>query len=367
MRIGIDARMADWTGVGRYTRGLLRGLTAIDKNNDYFLIANHISAHLLPVADNFSMIEADSPVMSLAGFREVGRLASKAKVDIFHALHFPVPLGYRGKIAVTLHDLIPLDYPAAMPGFARRLVYAALNRRAVRRSNVIITDSGYTADRVEARYPKAKDKIKVVHLGIEKSFFKPPETFSIALEADNLFQAPFILSMGNQKAHKNLIALVEAFAKLAASKKFNHKLVLVGEPDNDHPQVLQAVKKNNLQEKIIFYGEATDAELISLYRKADLFVFPSLYEGFGFPPLEAMASGVPVVCSNRASLPEVCGQGGLLVEPNAEELGKAIDLVLNNAELRSQMILKGKEQAQKFSWENTALQTLKLYRSTVGK
>ena len=205
MRIGIDARMADWSGVGRYTIGLLKGLSVVDKVNEYILFAAPQSVHLLPKINNFSTVITSKPVLSVGGYREIGRLANKEAADIFHALHYPVPLKFKGKLVTTIHDLIPLQYPGSMPLRSKRFIYRFLNREAIRRSDVVIADSVYTAKRINEFFPIRAKKIKILPLGIERKFFqKPTADTTVGNKLDELIQKPYILSMGNQKAHKNL-------------------------------------------------------------------------------------------------------------------------------------------------------------------
>lgn len=362
MKIGIDARMADWTGVGRYVIGLLKHFREIDNVNQYLIFTYPDLVGLVPEASNYRIVFATKPILSVGGFLEIGRLANRHGLDLFHAPLYTVPVNLKAKLAVSLHDLTPFEYPSSEPGLPGRRIFVFLNRYAVKKSDMILTDSRYSAGRIEHYFPAAKDRIRVVYLGIEKRFYRPADPGDRGEVADK--NKPYILSIGSDKYHKNVSALVEAYAKFCEEND-EYKLLLIGDPEK-MPRLAARIKNAGLGNRVVFTGEVDDELLIYLYRNASLFVFPSVLEGFGLPPLEAMAAGAPVVCSNRTSLPEVCGEGALLAEPTGEGLYSAMKQVLNDVELASSLEFRGKNQASKYLWDETAKKTLQLYREIVG-
>jgi glycosyltransferase involved in cell wall biosynthesis len=367
MKIGIDARMLDWAGVGRYTRELAKGLAQIDKENEYILFSNAENENPVPQATNFTKKVIDLPVFSPAGQFVWARLLKKANLDIFHSPHFVFPPVVPCPSVATIHDLIPLVHPEVLPFFLKRFYYRMQNMRAAKKATNIIADSSSTKQDIIRILGIAGEKIEVIPLATDKNF-------EVICSEDSLKKVRskfnigkrFILTLGNSKPHKNWTELIRAFHQLKKEKEVEHHLVLAGKQDPRFPQSKDLVRELKLEKNIRFIEFITEEDLPILYNCASVFVLPSLHEGFGLPVLEAMACGTPVICSNASSLPEVTGEAALLVNPNSEDLAKAIFKVLSDEETQKRLIREGRARARKFSWQKTAAKTLEVYKS-VGR
>jgi len=366
MRVLLDCRMASWSGVGRYTTGLARALAARD---DVELVQVCAAGEAPPVArgPGAEVAVASAHPFGVRGALELGRLARQAKPDLVHCPHFPTPMPVRGPLVVTLHDLTPLLVPGAMPSGARRLVYRAGNARAARLASRIIVPSRATAADVTRLFAVARGKLAVTAEAAD-DFASGPSGPLIGALAD-LAAPPYLLSMGNTKPHKDLPTLLRAFAQLAPARP-ELRLLLVGA---DPPGYLAAAlagapagEAPDVRASVAFTGPVTDAELRKLYAGASAFVFPSRYEGFGLPPLEAMALGAPVVCADAASLPEVVGDAALLFPAgDAAALARTLARVLDDLALRERLSQAGRKRAAQFTWQRTAAATVAVYHEAL--
>jgi glycosyltransferase involved in cell wall biosynthesis len=287
-------------------------------------------------------------------------------VDIFHSPDFILPPVRRAKTLVTVHDLSFIRVPECADPNLR----AYLNKvvpRSVDRADLILADSQNTKDDLVELLSAESDRIEVVYPGVEERF-RPIEHQALLEGVRRRYNLPprFVLGLGTLQPRKNFITLIEAFADLRFAICDLH-LVIVGGKGWLYEGIFATVERLGLEDKVVFPGFVADEALPALYNLADLFVFPSLYEGFGLPPLEAMACGTPVVTSNSSSLPEVVDEAGLMVEAtDIETLTEAMKRVLEDSALRARMIAKGLEQARKFTWEKAAAKLLSLYE-TLGK
>lgn len=354
MRILIDCRMAYWSGVGRYTRGLVRGLAALD-NVELVLVEMVGDKPIVPDSERISYATARSNPLGISGMRELSDIAERQRPDLVHCLHFPTPSKVAYPLVVTLHDLTPLVLPGVMPSLVRRIVYRELNRRAVRLAGRILTPSEATAKDVLRLFPQATGK--TVAIAEAADDFASGDW---GMVSENLVpkNAPYILTMGNTKAHKDLPTLLDAYQRLAVNRLDLH-LILVGK---EPPGYLDANLSGEVRRRARFSGPVDDADLRALYAGASVFAFPSLYEGFGLPPLEAMALGAPVVAARAASVPEVVGDAAILVEPgDSRAMLSALARVLDSRELADEMRTAGRTRAAAFTWENTARLTAEVY------
>ena len=285
----------------------------------------------------------------------------------------------RGTLVVTLHDLTPLLVPGVMPSAARRAAYRAWNARAARVAGRLIVPSRCTAADVERRFPLARGKVRVTPYAAD-DFSSGPAASLTGLLAD-LVARPYVLAIGSTKPHKDLATLLRAFAQLAPRRP-DLRLLLVGAeplgylgaasasagagvPPGRPPGVSQDVPPD-VRACVAFTGRVSDAELRALYAGASAFAIPSLYEGFGLPPLEAMALGAPVVCADAASLPEVVGDAALLFPAgDAGALAAALSRVLDDPALRERLSQAGRERAAQFTWQRTAAATVAVYREAL--
>ena len=359
----LDCRMARWSGVGRYTTGLVRALA---RRDDLELVLFWAEGDE-PVAegDNVRTIFSAKHPFKPGGMMAFGNLAASVRPDITHCLHFPTPLPRRKPLVVTLHDLTPLLQPESMPSATKRDVYRRFNERAVRIADAIVTPSAFTAADVERLFPRAAGKTRVILEAADD--FSAGEVGELpALLASELDDAPYVLSMGSTRPHKDLPTLIDAFA-MVAPRHPALRLVLVG---TEVPGYVDDVLSGRpmIAERVLWSGPVTDGELRALYAGATVFAFPSLYEGFGLPPLEAMALGAPVVVANAASLPEVVGDAALTFEPgDTDGLCGRLEELLGDEALRERLVEAGRGRASQLTWDATAQATVEVYREVLGR
>jgi glycosyltransferase involved in cell wall biosynthesis len=283
---------------------------------------------------------------------------TRNSLDLYHSPNYVLPFFLKSPSLVTIHDLITLDYPKLCK-WESVLYFKLALPRSIKKANKIVTVSEKTKTDIQTRFKIPNEKIVVTHLGISSIFRKTvdKEVLSYYSITDK-----YILFVGNIEPKKNLVRLLQAYNKLNLSKNLTHKLVISGRKGWKCKKVFSTVKKLKLQESVIFTGYVPENDLPVLYSMADLFVFPSIYEGFGIPPLEAMACEVPILTSNTGALPETTGGNCLLVNPyNVNEIADGIHKLLVNEKLRKYYIEKGRNWVKQFTWERTAKKTLQVY------
>lgn len=289
-------------------------------------------------------------------------LLSRGGFDLLHAPGYLTPLLTRVPTVITVYDTIALQFPGWCKP-TNRLNYGLMLPRAIRKAAGIIVPSEATRRDVVACFPGAAAKTHTIPLAPGTEFGRPEDPAQReAVRRRYRLPEKYILFVGNVEPKKNLGRLVEAYG-LLRKRGTGHTLVIAGNAAWGRADLLRRVGELGLQESVLFTGIVRPQDLPSVYTLADLFVFPSLYEGFGLPPLEAMVSGVPVVASNRASLPEVTGDAAILVDPlRVEAMADAIEEALTDEKLRLRLVAKGKERAQMFTWAETARATEAFYR-----
>jgi len=368
MRIGIDARKIHDTGIGRYIRSILQHIFRLDPNNQYyvFLGPKEYERYRFP----FPQVQTIKESAGKYSLREHLSLALKARhyqLDLFHAPHYVLPLALGIRSVVTIHDTIHLLYPPASPLKPAYYLYARLVMEgAIRKSRLILTGSANTKrDLLRLFLSCPPHKIWVTPYGVGEEFY-PRESRAIDdfLRARQL-PTSFFLYVGDKKPHKNLSTLIEAFSRVV--QRLDCYLVMSGPLPGSRDALRGLMERLGVSDRIIFTGYLPDEELPLLYNGARVFVFPSLYEGFGLPPLEAMACGLPVICSHSSSLPETVGDGALLLPPKDIDLwSDAMYNVFTNSDLRQELRKKGLAWARKFSWQRTARLTLEAYNKVLG-
>ena len=352
MRVLLDCRMASWSGIGRYSTGLARELARIPDVEIVQVIEEGLAAPV-PGAET---ITARSHAFYPTGGLELGRIVDAAKPDLVHCLHVPTPIPSRFPLAVTIHDLTPLRVPGVMPSIVRRSAYRWWCGRAASAAGLLIADSRATATDVASFFPRVAGRMRVVELAADDFTGGPGGALTLALAEGG----PYLLSMGNTKPHKDLPTLLRAFAQVNVRRP-DLRLLLVG---RDEPGYAVAVLGDTpAARRVAFTGHVDDPTLRALYVGAEAFVFPSRYEGFGLPPLEAMASGTPVVCSDASSLPEVVGDAALLFPAgDVTAAAGAILQLLDDRTLRASLVAAGRARAALFTWKRTAVETVAVYR-----
>ena len=356
--------MATWTGVGRYTVGIARALAARD---DIELVQVVAPDERPPVAprDGARSIVARKHPFSLAGAREIGRIARSVDADVVHCTHFPTPMPAPHPLVVTVHDVMPIVVPGIMKSPIKRAVYRYWNARVAKLADRIVVPSRSTADDIARLFPLTAEKIRVTPEAADE--FRAGPRGRLAPELADVIVWPYLLSMGSTRRHKDLPTLLHAFARVAPAHP-DLRLLLVGDTDLAFVDSTLAGTPAEVRHRVLFTGRLADPPLRTLYAGAEVFVFPSRYEGFGLPPLEAMEMGAPVVVANASSLPEVVGEAALLFEPgDIAACAAAIESVLTQPALREQLIAAGYERAGGFSWAYTAELTVATYREVVAE
>lgn len=360
-RLCIDARMLHASGIGTYLQNLLPTLA-----KKYVLI-------LIGDAQEISPYQAKRVAsnVSIYSLQEIIKLPSLIpKCDIFWSPHYNVPILpiKAKKRLVTIHDVYHLAYLQSL-SLKQKLYAKIMMQAAVQKSCHIITVSQFSKKEIVKYTPCSPDKISVIHNGINHDHFRSISDNGLLQAVREKYKLPenFILFVGNVKPHKNLITLIHAFDKIKSS--IPHELVIVGKKEgfitNDNKVFDRITQDKSLEEKIHFTGFVDDEDLPLIYNLADLFVFPSLYEGFGLPPLEAMACGCPTLVSNMASMPEICGPNAYYTDPmDANQMADNIQKVINAPqEKKAKMIKSGLQQAASYTWDQSIREHIKLLDS----
>lgn len=352
--IAVDARMIDHSGIGRYLRGVLPA--AIDALSHFqFQLIGPVSLctdEMFMHRHNVRFSVFDRPVYSLREQMLPRYVTPNA--TLLWCPHYNIPVAYRGALLVTVHDLCHVDMPRFFPG-PKRHIAGLIMRAAVAKADRIACVSEFTRDRLGARYPGARRKSFVAGNGVDETWAAAePSVAPIARQSDEEADKPYFIYVGNLKPHKNLDALIRAFA--TAASDVPHDLVLVGQRFANAE--LSADSQSHLAQlgdRIRFTGKINDPALKALVAAAEAMIFPSLYEGFGLPPLEAMAAGCPVAASDIPPVREVCGDNALYFNPeNVTDIAAAIRRLANDPDLRGTLRDGGRVRARAFSWQAAA-------------
>ena len=362
MRIAFDAHMVgeQETGNETYALSLLGALARCDPDDQYLVLATRPARvrAALPMPDNFSLVRV-WPRSSFVRIPVGMPLVLRSKhADLLHVTYIAPPRTPCPTV-VTVHDLSFQVFDDVVSPRTRWILRALVPRSLTRASRVIAI-SEWTKQDVIRHYGIVPGKIVVTHLAADPAF-APLETPVREPLPDGVVE-PYVLAVGNLEPRKNLSRLVEGFAALVRDRGFEGRLVLVGKRAADTTAVTRAVRRWGLQSRVVFTGYVSRATLRLLYNRASVFVYPSLYEGFGLPPVEAMACNCPVVASNSSALPETLGDAALLVDPHSTmELTGAMAAVIGDPELARSLRAKGRRKAAEYTWEKTAAQTRAVY------
>lgn len=373
MHFGLDytAAIRQGAGIGRLTRGLVQGLSRIDQENRYSLIAK-CPATRLDLPDNFRLRRL--PFSERASHILWHRLGLPLPVDLFtgtmdlfHAPDYLLPPVRKGARVITVHDLSFL----VVPQYAEPNLAAYLSRAlpgSVERATLIFADSETTRQDLVSHLRIPPEKVEVVYAGVDPAFAPVVDEARLqAVRARHGITGPFILNVGTLEPRKNVEGLIRAFALLRAEGRLPHRLLLAGGKGWLYEGIFNLVQELRLQDAVSFLGYVAEADLPALLSMADVFVYPSFYEGFGLPPLEAMACGTPVVASKAPCLPEVLGDAALLVDPaDSQELAWAMEQVIEDSKLRSTLLAKGRARAAEYTWVAAAEKALASYRRAVN-
>jgi glycosyltransferase involved in cell wall biosynthesis len=364
VRIGIDARKLHDFGIGTYIRNLLRHLARLDSQTEFVIFCRPEDRDALAaVGENFRPVPETSGNYSIAEQVRIPWALKREGVTLFHAPHYVLPPLVRCRSVVTIHDVIHLMFPQYLPN---RIAFSYAKwsiTQAAQRATRVMTVSQSSKRDILRFVDTEPDKIDVIYNAYDERFaMEPREEDVVRVRERYQLTDEFVLYAGNVKPHKNLERLIDAFA-LVRKRGLDHlKLVLIGDEISKYTALRRAVHQHQLHNYVRFLGYLPEETLAVMYRLAGVFVFPSLYEGFGLPPLEAMASGTPVVTSNVSSLPEVAGDAAVLVDPyDPQAIADGIYRVLTDEKLRRALIHKGIARAGQFSWEQSVRRVRQIY------
>lgn len=350
-KICIDCRMIEHSGIGTYLKNIIPQIIFREPNIDFILLGDSykIEKYLDTNLKNYQIIQMDASIFSL-GEQFDFLIKIPQDIDLMWSPHFNIPIFYKKCLLVTVHDVFFLAMPQYIGGNYKHLYAKFLFMIIKNKSKKILTVSSFTKNEI-VKYTKINEEIiSPIHLGVDTSNFNNKQT-------NIKHNKPFVLFVGNVKMHKNLLLLIKAFNLI--KDEIPHDLIIVGKRE------VSGIFDKNLQgeyeqskERIIFTGFIDDEELIKFYKSADMFIFPSLYEGFGLPLLEAMACGCPIISSNAASLPEIGGDAVVYFDPySIIDLANSIKLLYRHPEMRKELISKGYQQIEKFKW-NTCVEKI---------
>ena len=375
MRIGIDVRRMYEFGMATYIRNVVRTLGRIDQKNEYVLVGSPARFDMLgPLPENFRFVPLQKAEATFANYLEMHKVFHAEALDLIHVPNTPYrPLFSRVPFVVTVHDLLDYMYRSRTNNVMRRTVHAYLTRAVMQHAARIFAVSNFTKRDVSRYFKVDPWKIEVVYNALDERFTRGHATPEEQAMVRGRYQieAPFLLYAGRISPHKNVARIIEAFSalkgELAKDGAFpDLKLIVIGDEVTKNPDIRRAVIRSGMQHEVRFLGFVPIDTLRIFFDMAKVFVFPSLYEGFGLPPLEAMAHGTPVVASSTSSLPEVVGNAAVQVNPeNVFEISRALHRVLTDQLLRERMKAAGLEQAKLFSWETSVRRMLQVYQEVV--
>jgi glycosyltransferase involved in cell wall biosynthesis len=369
LQIVIDVRRINDFGIGTYIRNLVQALAGVDPNNRYTLVSSPQNLKDLPaLPESFSVATYGRSDNDLADNIAFPAFLRQLPANLYHIPVNRVPLLMPRPYVVTIHDMSSLLFDSA-PGWKNNLRQQRFRRGLLRAARVIAVSAATRRD-VENLMGVPPGRIRLVYSAPSPQFFTSGEDDPERRRTLERYQVhyPFLLYAGAIRPQKNIPRLVEAFAiaraGLAEHPEYKDlRLIIIGDEISRFPSVRQAVIQSRVEDRVRFLGFVPFDTMRVFYASATAFVFPSLYEGFGLPPLEAMASGTPVITSSMSSLPEVVGDAAMLVNPeNVFDIAKGIKEVLLNPERRKQLIEAGRLHAAKYSWQSTAQQVLEVYR-----
>lgn len=373
MRIGIDARLYStrYTGIGRYVKELIDHLLEIDQENEYILFFNdpEYAAYLPPNArvskrrvraDHYSLAEQTSFVSDL----------NREELDLAHFTHFNMPVLYKRPAVVTIHDLSISKFPEMMKrkGVLQRMAYTYTIKNAVKVAKRVICISENTKEDAISMLGTDVQKIRVIYEGVAAEFQPITDATKLADIQKRLnITKPFILYVGNFRIHKNLETLIRAFNLVRNRHGLDGQLVLAGDASQAGPEIEQAIHSLGLDAHVLRPGYVADEDLPALYSAARVFAFPSRYEGFGLPPLEAMACGTPVVAANTSSIPETLGDAALFTAAeDADEFAAQLAKAFGEESVRTDLRARGLARVKRFSWRKMAEEVLAVYKEAAA-
>ncbi len=377
MRIGIDARVIrKYPGMGRVCYNLIKEIALIDERNEYVIFGKHPSLNFLEGRGNFRSVDIDFPVLSARTLFWLQRIIKRESVELFYSPFQATTISPPCPMVITVHDMMDLFYPDAFThhpfyvNYALRTYFRFVIPKSIRNAAMITSVSESTKRDILEYFHVPEDRVEVIHNGVEDKFLpiRDEQILTMVKEKYNLPDR-FVLYLGSTKPYKNLDGTLEAFSKLKEQyiNPDNHIYLVIGGLKHFSSFDLERkARELGIEDDFFNIGYISEDDLPSVYSLAEVFLFPSIWEGFGLPALEAMACGTPVVTSNTSSLPEVVGEAGIMVDPkNTTSIAEALYRILNDKTLRDELSEKGIQQARKFSWRTAAVKLLETFKEAV--
>ena len=372
MKVAIDIRRISDFGVGTYIRNVVRTLGRLDPKNEYVLLGTPGRIHDMgALPPNFTHIECPDNDYSPSSYFEFHRTLRQVGANVLHVPHlFWIPQGIPCPYVVTVHDLLDYLYRSNSTSQVKRFAHFYFTKRVLNQAARIFAVSKFSKADTVRLFGVPEKKVEVVYNAIDDRFRQGHASAADKLMIAERYQVnyPFVLYAGRISPHKNVVRIIEAFSLLKSELAKDDaypdlKLIIIGDEVSRHPDLRRAVIKGRVQQDVRFLGFVPIDILRIFYDAAKVFIFPSLYEGFGLPPLEAMSHGTPVITSNTSSLPEVVGNAAVLVNPeNVFEIQRALQRVLLDQSLREKLKARGEEQTRKFSWQSSVGRMLQIFQ-----
>jgi len=374
LKIAIDVTPITYSrgGVGYYTYKLVEAIIAIDKDDSFILYYGMKTDQRLPLfaGPNISIVQAPiSPRIANKLFRQcqIPIEMFVGNVDIVHAPSYFVKCMKRTRSIITIHDLAYLIYPHTFPKHIIRDLEKHL-KESIEHSSLILADSVSTKKDLIQYFKVDPLKVRVIYLGVDNKFMR----YGIKDDESDLIESfgierKYILHVGSFEPRKNIERLLQAYSLIRSNKQINHRLVLVGKDEWLEKDLFDEIRKTEYFGDVIILKDVKEDELIKLYNNAEMLVYPSLYEGFGLPLLEAMACGTPIAASYSSSIPEVVGEAAVYFDPlSVNEMAQKMFELIESEELRGKLIEAGLKRVAFFTWERTAQETINAYREVLN-
>lgn len=366
MRIGFDARAIRYRGIGTYSRNLL--LHFAESQIEFVVFCQDQEKDSIPPSDLFTLVSANMDPLSPRGQAAFRTLVEKSHIDLLHVPSSWSPTPVAVPLVSTIHDVTPLLYPRSLP-LILRMRYKRQLGETLREARRIITVSQISLSALSAYAGVDASKVRVIHNGVSTKF-RPQMDVEVLSAVRHRYGLPerFVFWVGDFRPEKNLTFLIQGWSRLHKRLPEPITLVLAGAEVGEFKKLRKEVKKRGLETAVIFPGFIRDDDLAAVYSAATVFVFPSLYEGFGLPPLEAMACGTPCVVSNSSSLPEVTGSAALLFNPTSlDSFADCMTRVLTQPDLYTALREEGLRQSAQYPWSKAAEETLEVYRQSLAE
>ncbi|MFP3941821.1 MAG: glycosyltransferase family 4 protein [Thermoanaerobaculia bacterium] len=362
--IGIDARKVQDFGIGTYIRNLVAGLAEIDDENCYVLFTGSQGRDSFDgLPENFHIVVERSPVYSARELMALSWRLFRLRLDLYHATHYVLPLATPSRIVVTIHDIIHLLYPQFLPNRLAFFYAQRMMRRSLSGADRVIAVSENTRSDLTEYFGVEGSGVEVIYNGVDDAYRERLSEEDLDRWLRQLdVRRPYLLFVGNPKPHKNLDRVIRAYARACETAEIDAPLVCVGDRTAAQFKLRQRAQQLGVGDRVRLLGHVAQEALPALYQGASLFLYPTLYEGFGLPVVEAMASGTPVLTSNTSALKEIASGHAHLVDPlDTERMARAIVRLMTDHAYREKLAAKGLDRSRDFRWRLTAERTRQVY------